>query len=111
MTENIENYITQLFFYTWCQVKIKLSMRLTKHHSVKAYGGVELQFNVLSTSEPDEGKWSASRPGRFGPGERTPGTRLLSVLQILYAMMGYASSTCKGDTICFGNVLFKNLIH
>jgi hypothetical protein len=35
-----------------------------------AYGGVDVETLV-------EGEWSASRPCRFTPGERTPGTHVL----------------------------------
>jgi hypothetical protein len=38
---------------------------------MKTHGGVEL---TILTSSLDEGEWSASRPGRFTPGERAPST-------------------------------------
>jgi hypothetical protein len=60
-------------FQTW--VKVKLSLCLTKHHAVKMYGGVEVQIHVFLTSVLDGGKWSVSRPRRFTPGERAPGTQ------------------------------------
>jgi hypothetical protein len=37
---------------------------------MKAYGGVEVQIQVLLTSVLIGGKWSASRSGRFNPRER-----------------------------------------
>jgi hypothetical protein len=41
-----------------------MSLCLTKHHAMKTY----------LTSALDGGKWSDSRPGRFTPRKRTPGT-------------------------------------
>jgi hypothetical protein len=37
---------------------------------MKAYGGV----HIFLTSALAGGEWLASRPGRFTPGERAPGT-------------------------------------
>jgi hypothetical protein len=37
---------------------------------MKAYWGMEL--HAFLTSGLDGGEWSASRPGRFTPGERAP---------------------------------------
>jgi hypothetical protein len=39
---------------------------------MKAYGGVDVQFFL--TLALVGGEWSASRPGRFTPGERDSGT-------------------------------------
>jgi hypothetical protein len=47
---------------------------LTKHHTVKAYGGGEVWFHTFLTSAFDGGEWSVSRPGRFTSRERAPGT-------------------------------------
>jgi hypothetical protein len=41
---------------------------------MKAYGGVDLQILIFLTSAVVRGEWSASRTGRFTPGERAPGT-------------------------------------
>jgi hypothetical protein len=41
---------------------------------MKAYGGVGVYIHVFLTSALVGGEWSASRPGRFTPGERAPGT-------------------------------------
>jgi hypothetical protein len=41
---------------------------------MKAYGGVAVLNQVFLTSALAGGEWSASRPGRFNPGERAPGT-------------------------------------
>jgi hypothetical protein len=40
---------------------------------MKAYGGVYVQIHIFLTSALVGGEWSASRPGRFTPGEVTPG--------------------------------------
>jgi hypothetical protein len=55
--------------------KVKLSVCfLTGHHAIKAYWGAEVLLYAFSTSALDGGEWSASRPGRFTPRERVPGT-------------------------------------
>jgi hypothetical protein len=41
---------------------------------MKAYGGMDVQIHIFLTSALVGGEWSASRPGRFTPGERVPGT-------------------------------------
>jgi hypothetical protein len=41
---------------------------------MKAYRGVDVWTHVFLTSALAGGEWSASRPGRFTPGERAPGT-------------------------------------
>jgi hypothetical protein len=41
---------------------------------MKAYGGVDVYIHIFLTSALAGGEWSASRPGRFTPGERAPGT-------------------------------------
>jgi hypothetical protein len=41
---------------------------------MEACGGVDIQINIFLTSALDGGEFSASRPGRFTPGERAPGT-------------------------------------
>jgi hypothetical protein len=41
---------------------------------MKAYGGVDVQIHIFLTSSLVDGEWSASRPGRFTPGERAPST-------------------------------------
>jgi hypothetical protein len=52
---------------------------LTKHHAVKRYGGIEVQLHHALTSALDGGEWSASRPGRFTTGDRTPSTHWIEV--------------------------------
>jgi hypothetical protein len=54
------------------EVKVRLS--LFKHHAMKAYGGVNVQIHIFLTSALAGGEWSASRPGRFTPGQKAPGT-------------------------------------
>jgi hypothetical protein len=63
-------------FYTEVKVKGKVVpvFLLTEHHSMKAYwrsGGIAPRF---LTPALDGDEWSASRTGRFTPGERAPGT-------------------------------------
>jgi hypothetical protein len=41
---------------------------------MKTYGGVDVYTHVFLTSALVRGEWAASRPGRFTPGERAPGT-------------------------------------
>jgi hypothetical protein len=41
---------------------------------MKAYGGVDIQSQVLLTSVLGGGEWSASRPCRFTTGQRAPDT-------------------------------------
>jgi hypothetical protein len=41
---------------------------------MKAYGGVHVQIHIFLTLALAGGEWPASRPCRFTPGERAPGT-------------------------------------
>jgi hypothetical protein len=41
---------------------------------MKAYGRADVQIHIFLTSSPVGGEWSVSRPGRFTPRERAPGT-------------------------------------
>jgi hypothetical protein len=41
---------------------------------MKLYGDADVQAHVFLNSALLVGEWSASRPGRFIPGERAPGT-------------------------------------
>jgi hypothetical protein len=41
---------------------------------MKAYGVVDVYIHIFLTSALAGGEWSASRPCRFTPGNRTPGT-------------------------------------
>jgi hypothetical protein len=41
---------------------------------MKAYGGVDVYIHILLASALIGGEWSNSRPGRFTPRERAPGT-------------------------------------
>jgi hypothetical protein len=45
-----------------------------KHYAMKAYGGVGVYIHIFLTSTLAGDEWSASRPGRFTPGERAHGT-------------------------------------
>jgi hypothetical protein len=51
-------------FYLF-KAKGKLSQRLTKHHAMKTYWGMEVDLHAFFTSALDGGEWSVSRPGRF----------------------------------------------
>jgi hypothetical protein len=54
--------------------KVKLSLCLTKHYAMKTYWEWRYSSTHSLTSTLDGGEWSASRPGRFTPKERAPGT-------------------------------------
>jgi hypothetical protein len=41
---------------------------------MKEYGGVDVLIHIFLTAALVRGEWSASRPCRFTPGERAPGT-------------------------------------
>jgi hypothetical protein len=41
---------------------------------MKAYGGVDVEIHIFLNLALAGGDWSASRPGRFTPGEQTPDT-------------------------------------
>jgi hypothetical protein len=49
-------------------------VKVIKHYAMKAYEGVDVYIHVFLTSALVGGEWLASRPGRFTPGERDPGT-------------------------------------
>jgi hypothetical protein len=46
---------------------------LIKHYAMKTHRRVDVQTHVFSTSALVGGEWSASRLGRFTPGESAPG--------------------------------------
>jgi hypothetical protein len=48
----------------------------TSEASATVFGGVDVQIHVFLTSALVGGECSTSRPGRFTPGERAPGTHL-----------------------------------
>jgi hypothetical protein len=41
---------------------------------MKAYGVMDVYIHIFLISALTGGEWSASRPGRFNPWERAPGT-------------------------------------
>jgi hypothetical protein len=45
---------------------------------MKTYGGVNVQIHIFLISALNGGKWSASRPGRFTPGESAPRTHWIA---------------------------------
>jgi hypothetical protein len=47
---------------------------------MKAYARVDVQIHIFLISTLVGGEWSASRPGRFTPGERAPGPHLIEGL-------------------------------
>jgi hypothetical protein len=55
-----------------CKSKIKYL-----YHAMKTYGGVTVEIRVFLTSTLVGGEWSASRPCRFIPGEKAPGSDLI----------------------------------
>jgi hypothetical protein len=46
---------------------------------MKAYGGVDVLIHIFLTSAISGGEWSASRPCRFTPEEKSPGTQWIGV--------------------------------
>jgi len=60
-------------YYVWF-IWVKFSVGLTKYHTMKTYGGMEVCTHAFLTSALDGSKWSASWAGRFTPGKRAPGT-------------------------------------
>jgi len=47
---------------------------LIKHHAVKMYGEAEVYLHAFLISALDVDEWLLSRPSRFTPWERAPGT-------------------------------------
>jgi hypothetical protein len=58
--------ITQILF------KVKLSLCLTRHRTMKTHWGVEVWLHAFYISALDEDEWSASRPGRLTHRWRAP---------------------------------------
>jgi hypothetical protein len=52
--------------------KVKFSLCLTKYHTMKTYGGVEIQTYTSLTLAMDRGKWSISCTSIFTPRGRSP---------------------------------------
>jgi hypothetical protein len=75
----ISNMVIMLLLRQFCHIpcmckKVKLSLCLTKHRAMKTYwgsGGIAPRILDLGTRWR---WWSASRPGRFIPRKRAPGT-------------------------------------
>jgi hypothetical protein len=65
MIEMERNEYTSHIVQFSLKIKVKLSLCLIKHRSVKAYGGEEVQHDAFLTSALHGGKWSASRCGTF----------------------------------------------
>jgi hypothetical protein len=58
--ENVENYLRREV------KKINLSLCLTtKHYTMKAYEGVNVEIHIFFNSALAGDEWSLSRPGRF----------------------------------------------
>jgi len=45
-----------------CKVKVKFSLRLTKHQVMKTYEEVEVELHAFLTAELDGSEWTGSRP-------------------------------------------------
>jgi hypothetical protein len=68
------------FIAKYMKVKVKckvVSVLLTEHHAVKAYWGSGCIAPNILVSALDGGERSASRPCRFTPRERAPGTHTI----------------------------------
>jgi hypothetical protein len=53
-------------------VKVKLSLCLTKHYAMKAYGRMDVQIHYFLTSALVGGEFLASSSGRFTSGGGAP---------------------------------------
>jgi hypothetical protein len=67
---------------------------------MKIYGGVDVFTHIFLTSALVGGQWSASRPGRFTPGERAPATHLIG---------GWVGPRAGSDDICI--YLFSDILN
>jgi hypothetical protein len=56
---------------------MSLSFLLTEHHNMEVHWGNGGTAPYILNSALDGGEWSDSRPGRFTPRERAPGTQLI----------------------------------
>jgi hypothetical protein len=66
-------------FFQYCRrttlkVKSKVSLRLIKALHHEGVWGVDVYIHIFLTSALLGSEWSASRPCRFTPGTRVPGT-------------------------------------
>jgi hypothetical protein len=66
------------------ETEVQSTLCLTKHHSIKAYAGVEAWPHTFLTLATDGGEWSASRPDILPPGKepRYPLDSRLGGLQV-----------------------------
>jgi hypothetical protein len=53
------------------------------YHAMKTYGGVEVLLYAFLNSALGAGEWSASRPGRFTPGEKASGIHWIGGLHFV----------------------------
>jgi hypothetical protein len=60
---------------------------------MKVYGGVDVKIHVFLTSALVRGEWSASRPGRFIPGEIAPDTHWIGGEEKILDPTGTRNST------------------
>jgi hypothetical protein len=56
-----------IYIYIYVLYKGKLSLCLTKHYTMNAYGGVDVEIQVSLTSILDGCEWKVSRYGRVIP--------------------------------------------
>jgi hypothetical protein len=71
----------------------------TEHHVMKSYWGSGVWLHAFLTSALGGREWSASRPGRFTPRERAPGTHWIggwvAPRAVLGAVMRKIPSPCR----------------
>jgi hypothetical protein len=91
LVKDLSDLLASIVYSKGKRVKLKLSLCLSKHNAMKAYGEWRYSSTNSFTSALDGGEWSASRPGRFTARERAAGTLWLGGTRILQLTLYEAS--------------------